>query len=142
MFVAGALGRAGDVLHHASPRIGSTMNLQHLDDLLRREARRSLPPAPDLRAPVRIEIARRSGRSFWARLLPVLHWHELVFQPQVTAIALAIALVAGVLPGVAVSHVSSARDEARRARSSLHLQAFSLEQASLPWVASSPASQK
>jgi len=111
------------------------MNPHDLDDLLAREARRSLPPAPNLRTAVRAGIAHRQDRSIWTRLLPVLHWRELTLHPQLAAAALMLALLAAMLPGVVVNHLSSDRDIARQARSSLHLDIFSIEQAGRPWIA-------
>ncbi|HEX9783972.1 MAG TPA: hypothetical protein VGA56_14720 [Opitutaceae bacterium] len=46
-----------------------------------------------------------------------------------------LALLAAMLPGVVVNHLSSDRDIARQARSSLHLDIFSIEQAGRPWIA-------
>lgn len=114
------------------------MNNDNLDDVLARLRDRHLPPAPDLRREVRAEITRLKARpSFWQRLLPVLHWNELLSQPRLAAFALALALVVGVVPGVLTLTVPSRTDEARIARASLYLDVFDSSWSNIPAV--SPA---
>jgi hypothetical protein len=104
------------------------MNSDDLDDLLARETARMLPPAPDLRSAVRREISRRQERSIWNRIFPVLHWRELMVVPRFAVAAVALAVVAGVIPSVLVSRMS-AQDEVERARASLHLNVFMADHA-------------
>lgn len=99
------------------------MNPNDLDRLLARETGRKLPPAPDLRSAVLREINRRQERSIWNRIFPVLHWRELMVVPRFALAAVALALVAGIVPTVLVTQ-SSAKEDVERARTSLHLKVF------------------
>lgn len=107
------------------------MNPHELDDLLARESARAMPPAPDLRAAVRREIARRQSRTRWDWLLPWAHWKELVAVPRVAFAGMAFAVVSGVLPTVVSAYRSDA-DEVARARDSLHLGVFNVESGRVP----------
>jgi hypothetical protein len=99
------------------------MNSSDLEKLLALECSRRLPDAPDLRSAVRREIARRQGRSIWSRVFPVFQWRELMVVPRFAVAAVALAVVAGVVPSAMYSQ-SSEKEEIRRARASLHLNVF------------------
>jgi hypothetical protein len=107
------------------------MNLHDLDELLALESTRAMPPAPDLRAAVQREIARRQNRSKWDWILPLVHWRELVAVPRVAFAGIAFAVVAAVLPTMVSAYWSDA-EEVSRARGSLHLDVFSVEHGSVP----------
>jgi len=102
------------------------MNANSLDSLLARETRRNLPPAPDLRSAVLREISRRQGRTIWSRIVPVFHWRELMVVPRFAVTAVALAVVAGIVPTVLVGQLN-ARDDVERARASLHLNVFAAD---------------
>jgi hypothetical protein len=107
------------------------MNLHDLDDLLARESTRAMPPAPDLRAAVRREIARRQIRSRWGWIFPLVHWRELVAVPRFAVAGMAFAVAAAVLPTMVSAYWSDAED-VLRARGSLHLEVFSVEHGRVP----------
>ena len=101
------------------------MKDEDLEKLLARLRNESLPPAPDLRREVRAEINRLKARpTFWHRLLPVLHWNELLLQPRLAASALALAVIAGITPSLIVQARPGGADQARYARASLHFDVF------------------
>ena len=99
------------------------MNSDPLNDLLSGYAKETLPPPPQLTAAVWRDIEQRRRRSFWSGLLPALDWRELFLEPRLVVPALAIALLAGMLPG-AMTHLEAKPEIARDA---LHFQAFSLQ---------------
>jgi hypothetical protein len=97
------------------------MNPDPFDDLLRAYAKQPLPSLPQVTTEVWNEIAQRQRRPYWNGLLPALNWNELFREPRLVIPALALALMAGVLP------VTLARSnaEAKLARESLHFEVFS-----------------
>lgn len=99
------------------------MNSDRFDDLLSDYAKQPLPPPPQLISAVWRDIEQRRRRSFWSGLLPTLDWRELFLEPRLVLPALAIALLAGMLPGAMI------RLEAKPeiARDALHFQVFSLQ---------------
>lgn len=101
------------------------MNDENLEKLLANLREDPLSPAPDLRREVRAEIARlKKQPRFWRRLLPVLHWNELLLQPRLAGCALVLAAVAGIAPGMIGHALPSPTHHAHNARASLHLDAF------------------
>lgn len=112
------------------------MNPDPLDDLLRAYAKQPMPSTPDrLTADVWRDIEQRRSRFAW---LVGLNWHDLLRRPRLAFSALGIALLAGLLPAVAVRALD---DHARLARASLHFEVFSPNVPSV-LVASMQASRK
>jgi hypothetical protein len=100
------------------------MNTNPLDDLIGAYAKQPLPPPPVTgSADIWLAIEDRRRRSFWARVLPLLDWRELFFEPRMATAAFVLAVVVGILPGYIV--VSRTNEEAQLARRSLHFEMFS-----------------
>lgn len=119
------------------------MNESQIDRILVKLRQIALPPAPDLRREVRAKIALlKNHPSFWQRVLPVLHWNELLVQPRIAACALALALAVGTIPGAVLLAVSSRADDARNARVSLHLGVFDSSRVSFPDFATAVPSER
>lgn len=98
------------------------MNSDPLDDLLGAYSKQSTPPPPDrLTAGVWQEIEHRRNQTFWRRVLPSLHWQELLRDPRVALPALGLALLIGLLPAATVRSYG----QMRLARESLHFEVFS-----------------
>lgn len=90
-----------------------------IDDLLSAYAKQPLPPAPDrLATDVWHDIERR--RSAFGSLL-ALNWRELLRRPRLTMSALALALLAGLLPAA----LTKSANDAHRVRDSLNFEVFS-----------------
>ena len=104
------------------------MNPDPLDDLLSAYAKQPMPTPPQVTAEVWSEIAQRRRRPFWSGLLPALNWNELFREPRLVVSALALALIAGVLPA-AMAHSNT---ETKLARESLHFDVFSARSPGTP----------
>lgn len=116
-------------ISHSEPH--HPMTSQNIETLLKELRRNELPRAPDLRREVRMEIARRRAQpNFWQRWFPVAPWTDLPQQPRMAVGALAMALAVGIIPGT-LGRPNARTDDARFARASLHLDAFSAMHGSL-----------
>ena len=99
------------------------MNSDRFDDLLSEYAKQPLPTAPQITAAVWKDIADRRRQPFWSGLLPALDWRELFLEPRLVLPAMALALLAGMLPG-AMTRLEAKPEIARDA---LRFQVFSLQ---------------
>ena len=104
------------------------MNPDPLDDLLSDYAKQPMPTPPQVTMDVWNEIAQRRRRPFWSGLLPVLDWRELFREPRLVVAALALALMAGVLPAA----MARSNAETKLARESLHFDVFSARSPGTP----------
>lgn len=107
------------------------MKPDSLDDTLKGCAREPLPPAPTqerLSSAVFAEIARRRRRPFSERILPLLGWSELFFEPRVAIPAVALAVLIGLAPTFALR--AGARPPT--AKESLHLEIFATQAPGMP----------
>ncbi len=104
------------------------MNPDPVDDLLAAYGQQPQPTAPQITTGVWKEIAQRRRRPFWSALLPVLDWRELFREPRLVVAALALALMAGVLPAA----MARSNAETKLARDSLHFEVFSVRSPGTP----------
>ena len=106
------------------------MNPDPFDNLLSAYAKQPLPTPPQVTMEVWSEIAQRRRRPFWRGLLPTLNWSELFREPRLVIPALALALMAGVLPVT----IARSNAEVKLARESLHFDVFSARSPGTPSV--------
>ena len=106
------------------------MNPDPFDNLLSAYAKQPLPTPPQVTTEVWSEIAQRRRRPFWSGLLPTLNWSELFREPRLVIPALALALMAGVLPVT----IARSNAEVKLARESLHFDVFSARSPGTPSV--------
>lgn len=104
------------------------MNPDPFDDLFSDYAKQTMPIPPQVTTGVWSEIAQRRRRPFWSGLLPVLDWSELFREPRLMIPALALALLAGVLPAA----MERSNIETMLARESLHFDVFSPQLSGTP----------
>jgi hypothetical protein len=107
-----------------------------LDSLLAAYAKQPLPTAaePSVREIWR-EIERRRAQSVWERMFSVMEFRELFAQPRMAVVALALAMVVGVVPAALVGR---AENERRLARQSIHFEVFAAGSGSLGPVFGGP----
>lgn len=112
------------------------MKPDRLENLLAGYAERPLPAASvPTAANVWREIERRRRQSIWTRLFPVLDWRELFSEPRMAMVALAFAVVVGVVPAALASRTVNER---RLARQSIHFEVFAMDSSMLGSVLMKP----
>lgn len=112
------------------------MNHDSLDDMLASYAKRTLPTvAGPSQAEVWREIDRRREQSIWTRMFSVFEVRELFTEPRMALVAVAFALVVGVVPAALVGRT---QNEQRLARQSIHFEVFVAESGSLGSVFAKP----
>lgn len=99
------------------------MNEDPLDSQLAAYARTAVPTVSTSTRSVWSEIERRKTKSFLARILPGLEWHELLAEPRLAFAAVALAAAIGLIPAITLRDGSPTR--AAMAREALHLDTFS-----------------
>lgn len=81
------------------------MSSKDISQTLREFSQTPIPPPPvALERGVWAEIEKRRSLSFWRRLLPLLGWDEVVFQPRVVVAAALLAVIIAILPAVIGYH--------------------------------------
>ncbi len=81
------------------------------------------------------QIERRRRQSAWTRMFAVLDWRELFSEPRMAVVALACAIVVGVVPAAVLNR---SENERRLARQSIHFEVFAAHSAALGSVFAKP----
>ena len=112
------------------------MNHDPLDDMLASYATRTRPTTTGpSQAEVWREIDRRRQLSIWTRMFSVLDVRELFTEPRLAVVAIAFAVVVGMVPAFVVSR---AQIERQLSRQSIHFEVFSPDSGSFGSVLAKP----
>ena len=107
-----------------------------LEQILASYAREPLPASSEPSATdVWHAIERRRRQSVWTRIFPVLDWREFYSEPRMAVIALAFAVIVGVVPAAVFNRIENER---RLARQSIHFDVFAADAGALGSVFAKP----